>query len=288
MTRVCNSFRRASASPASSPRPRRLSEPYAETLCDACPMLVASLRMRLTAGLIDAAALIVGIGAAAGLGIGVAIAYAARRAHDDQRSATRKTRLRNSDHEPPVPSISATARRARGRFNRSRHRVPQFARSGLSGRRPSSRRCAYRWTRQHSQRAHRTLFDQAWQGATKPLFESRAQRRQDRLSELEPQIKALKRQHPGDPQARQQAVMDLYKANNVQPFTGFGWMLARPVGSQLAFALGSRDGRTVRDRITGTSRNRRSLNRLATKQRLLAAGRSRCSRARRSGTARTR
>lgn len=97
------------------------------------------------------------------------------------------------------------------------------------------------------------VFDQAWRAATKPPFDSQTQRRQDRLSALESQVKALKRQHPGDPQAHHRAVMELYEANDVNPFAGCGWQLARPVGSQLAFALASRDGRTVRDRITGTS-----------------------------------
>jgi hypothetical protein len=46
--------------------------------------------------------------------------------------------------------------------------------------------------------------------------------------------------------------MEFNKANDVSPFPGCGWQLAGLVVSQLVLAVGSRGGRTVRDRITGT------------------------------------
>jgi hypothetical protein len=47
--------------------------------------------------------------------------------------------------------------------------------------------------------------------------------------------------------------MEFYKANRVNPLAGCGWQLAGPFISQLVLALATRDGRTVRDRITGTA-----------------------------------
>jgi hypothetical protein len=46
--------------------------------------------------------------------------------------------------------------------------------------------------------------------------------------------------------------MDFYKTNEVAPFAGCGWQLAGPVVSQLVLALGTREGRTIRDHLTGT------------------------------------
>jgi hypothetical protein len=96
------------------------------------------------------------------------------------------------------------------------------------------------------------LFDQARQAPTTWLFQSRAQRHGDRMSALEPQLRALKREHTGDPEAYQRAVTDLYNANDVNVFACCGWPLAGAALSHTALALGIREGRTVRDRVTGT------------------------------------
>jgi len=97
------------------------------------------------------------------------------------------------------------------------------------------------------------VFDQAWQATTKSPFQSRVRRQGDRLSALEPQLRALKRKHTGDREASQRAVMDLYEANDVNALAGCGWLLAGEALSHAALALvGSREGRTVRDQITGT------------------------------------
>ena len=47
--------------------------------------------------------------------------------------------------------------------------------------------------------------------------------------------------------------MEFYKAHKVTPFAGCGWQLAGSAVSQFVLALGTREGRTVRDRLTGTS-----------------------------------
>jgi hypothetical protein len=97
------------------------------------------------------------------------------------------------------------------------------------------------------------LFDHARQTATRPLFRSRVLRQRDRMTALGSQLSAVERKYPGDPQARQRAVMELSMANDVPPFAGWGWQLAGPVCSHAVVALGSRRGRTVRDLVTGTS-----------------------------------
>ncbi len=96
------------------------------------------------------------------------------------------------------------------------------------------------------------LFDQTCQAATIRLFGSLAQRQRDHISALAPQMEAVTRKYPGDPQARQRAVMKFYEVNDVNPLGGCGWSLAGPFVTQLVLALASPGGRTVRDRITGT------------------------------------
>jgi 60Kd inner membrane protein len=73
------------------------------------------------------------------------------------------------------------------------------------------------------------------------------------MSALQPQIRALQHEHASDPQAQQRAIMEFYKSNNVNPIAGCGWPAAGPIVSQLVLALSSRGGRTIRDRITGTT-----------------------------------
>jgi hypothetical protein len=97
------------------------------------------------------------------------------------------------------------------------------------------------------------LFDRAWQEATRPLFGSRVRRQRNRTSAFRTQLRAVERKYADDPQARQRAAIEFYKGNHVSPFAGCGWQLAGSIIPQvLIAALGSRDGRTVRDRITGT------------------------------------
>jgi hypothetical protein len=47
--------------------------------------------------------------------------------------------------------------------------------------------------------------------------------------------------------------MEFYREKRVNPFGGCGWQLAGQIVSHFVLALGSRGGRTLRDRITGTT-----------------------------------
>jgi len=65
-------------------------------------------------------------------------------------------------------------------------------------------------------------------------------------------LRGIDREYADDPQARQRARSEFYKANHVSPFAGFGWLVADLVFSRVVLFLPSGGGQTVRDRITGT------------------------------------
>lgn len=89
--------------------------------------------------------------------------------------------------------------------------------------------------------------------ASRPLFKSRVQRHEARTQAIAPRLGAVQRKHADDRQARQRAVIEFYKSGDVNPAGSCGWQLAGPLVSHLVLALSSRGGRTIRDRITGTS-----------------------------------
>lgn len=95
-------------------------------------------------------------------------------------------------------------------------------------------------------------FDQAQQRTVKLLAGSPARRARSPASELGPRLREIEREHAGDREARDRAVMDLYTSNEVNPFAGFKKQVAISLVMRLVLALGSRKGRTVRDRATGT------------------------------------
>jgi hypothetical protein len=240
-------------------------------------MRVASLRLRLLAALVDAAVVIGGMAALVGLGIVGAVAYARVRRDKDEQEGREEDEQdgdeqdereggeedeQDGDEQDEPFDIHCTTRKLRqspelraalwgasaGLAVASRNwRSPGFRVVGL-------RRLDAQTGGIVSVRSALVgvLFDEARQAATSPLFGSRAQRQRDRISALGPQLRAVERKYADDPQARQRAVMEFYTANDVTPFAGCGWQLAGPVVSQLVLALGSRGGRTVRDRITGT------------------------------------
>ncbi|MGH2887090.1 MAG: YidC/Oxa1 family membrane protein insertase, partial [Solirubrobacteraceae bacterium] len=96
------------------------------------------------------------------------------------------------------------------------------------------------------------LFDQARQATTRALFRSRAHRERDRLRELAPKLKEIQHKYEADRQAQQRAVKEFYKANQVNPLTGCGWLVAGSILSHLVLAIAIRNGRTAYDRLTGT------------------------------------
>lgn len=253
-------------------------------------MRVASLRLRLLAALVDAAVVIGGMAAVVGVGFAAAVAYARVRRDEDEQDGgedeehegdeegeqgdgveddeendhgDREEDDEGGDGQDQPSDVHSTTREFRQSLelraalwgasaglavaNRN-WRGPGFRVVGL-------RRVDARTGGIVSVRSALigVSFDQVWQVATRPLFGSRARHQRDRVSALGPQLRAVERKYADDPQARQRAVMEFYKANTVSPFAGCGWQLAGPVVSQLIIALGSRGGRTVRDRITGIS-----------------------------------
>ena len=96
------------------------------------------------------------------------------------------------------------------------------------------------------------MLDFARQAGTKPLLRSRVRREHERLSALQPQMKEIGHKYAADPEARERALMQFYKTNRVNPLRGCALPLLHGLLAQLSSALWSRQGQTIRDRVTGT------------------------------------
>jgi hypothetical protein len=237
----------------------------------------ASFRERLLATLVDAVVLLLGMAAAVGLGLGGASACARLRGTDDADET-------DQDEDEDREYVSPRGFRPGGddlddhndRPGGIQHGIPEFLQSplvhavvegasaGLAVANRNWRSPGFRVLGLRRVDACTggpigvrsvvvgMLFDRVRQAATRQLFRSRARRARDRLSELAPKLTEIEREHATDPQARQRAVAEFYKANAVHPSAGCGWQLAGPMLSQLVLAIAIRDGRTVYDRLTGT------------------------------------
>ncbi len=246
---------------------------------NACPVRVASLRERLLAALADSAVVICGMVVAVGLGGGAALAYARVRGTDDEDEADQAEDEDEEDASPlssPGPGDGnldeqhdrspATQRRTE-QFLQSPHLRAALVGAGAgvavanrNWRSPGFRLVGLRRVDARTGGPVRVrsvltgvLFDQARQAAARQLFRSRVHRQRDQLSELAPKLKEIERKHAGDQPERRRAVKEFYEANGVKPFAGCGWQLTGPAFSQVVFAAAIRDGRTVYDRLTGTT-----------------------------------
>jgi 60Kd inner membrane protein len=241
-------------------------------------MRVASLRDRLLAALVDAAVVILGMAVVVGLAIGGAIAYLRVRGGENEHGADQ------DDGEDEEEDVSPLGCRGDGDdlgdqddgsrgIRRGTHQVLQSpllrralsgASAGLAVANRNSRSPGFRLVGLRRVDARTggpigvrsvligVLFDQAQRAGTRPLFRSRADRRQQRMDELSPKLKEIEHKYAANPEARQRAVMEFYEANEVNPFTGCGWQVAGRILSQLLLAIAIRNGRTAYDRLTGT------------------------------------
>jgi hypothetical protein len=216
-------------------------------------MNVASLRRRLVAALVDAAVAVGGIVALVAAAVAGAVAYGRVRGHEDEQDGNAQTGPADFGttrvfRQPPQLQAALSGASAGLVIGARNHRSPGFRVAGL-------RRVDAQTGGIVSVRSALVglLFDRARQAATRPLFASRAQRQRDRIDALGPKLRAVEREYAGDPEARQRAVMEFYKTNDVNPLAGCGWQLAGPFVANVIFAAGSRGGRTLRDRITGTA-----------------------------------
>lgn len=216
-------------------------------MCDAWQVRVSSLRRRFLAGAVDAGVVIIGMAAVVGLGIAAAVASARVRGgrYQDEHVEVPGT-IREFRLSLPVRAVLWVASVAVGVIARD-WRSPGFRVLGL---RRVDARTGGPVTVQSALVG--ALFDAARQELTKPLFRSRARRERARRNALLSQLKEIEHRYAADPQARQQAVMEFYKANELNPFAGCGRQVLGPVLSQVILALAIRDGRTVYDRLTGT------------------------------------
>ncbi len=231
-------------------------------------MRVASLRLRLLAALVDAVIAVAAIGALIGVAVAGAVVY--KRVRGDEGEPSGEDADGDDDdgaHEPdqgaepsgiewPSPESGRSAHLHRALAGASRG----LAIAGRNWRGPGWRLLGLRRVDAYTggivtarSALIGVLFDQAWQAAWNPFFLPRAKRQQTRLRALAPQLKAIEGEHAGDPRARQQALAAFYKSNPVNPVGSCGWALAGGLISQLTLALSARGGRTIRDRVTGTS-----------------------------------
>jgi hypothetical protein len=231
------------------------------------PMRVAALRLRLLAALVDAAVVIGGLAAVVGLVIAGVVAHGRIRGPDDEHECDdaegQEARNQDAEGEDEASEIPYAAQEFRPSLQAQAALWGAGAGVAVAGRNwrgPGFRVVGLR--RADAQTGGFVsvrsaliglLFDQAWQAATRPLFRSRVQRRPDRISGHSRELRSLERKYADDPQARQRAETEFYKANAVNPFAGCGRQFAGLVTTQLVLALASPGGRTIRDRITGTT-----------------------------------
>jgi hypothetical protein len=224
---------------------------------NSCPMRVASLRERLLAVAVDAAAVILGMAVVVGLGVVGVIAYMRVRGRADQDDADDDEDEAEPDRDEDEDEVEdeadqdgaedGEAVRPTGLsgdgddwYDRQR-RVQEFLQSPLlrasllgvsaglavanrNWRSPGFRVVGLRRVDARTRGPIRVRsglirvhFDQARQAATRPLFRSRALRERDR--------------------------------NRI---AACGWQVAGPILSELLLAIPIRDGRTVYDRLTET------------------------------------
>jgi hypothetical protein len=231
-------------------------------------MRVVSLRLRLLAAVIDAAVFVAGMAAVIGAGIAAAAVYNRVRGDKDAEHGEEDSGRDDDGEDEPDGAADALPSgvdcATRGSRQSPLHGALQGASAGLAiagrnWRSPGFRLIGLRRVDAHTggvvtirSALIGVLFDQAWQAAWRPLFRSRVKRHQTRLRALAPQLRAAERAYRGDPQARARARTEFYRSNPVNPAGGCGWLVAGPLVSQLALGISSREGRTIRDRVTGT------------------------------------
>jgi hypothetical protein len=239
-------------------------------------MRVVSLRVRLLAAFVDAVVVLAGMAALIGAGIAAAFVY--KRVRGDKGAACGDEGSGQDDDgedepdgvedepdgvEDDLPSgvdwTTPGSRRSHELHVALRGASAGLAIAGRNWRSPGFRLIGLRRVDAHTggvvtvrSALVGVLFDQAWQAAWRPLFTSRVKRHQTRLRALAPQLRAVQRKYRGDPEARSRALAEFYQSNPVNPAGGCGWLAVGPLASQLALALSAREGRTIRDRITGT------------------------------------
>jgi hypothetical protein len=95
------------------------------------------------------------------------------------------------------------------------------------------------------------LSQRVWSWATLRVSAPARERASQRMTDLRPQLDEIERQHAGDPQARDNAVGDLYKRENVSCLTPVIWSLSASLTWPLS-SLPSRSHQTIGDRLSRT------------------------------------
>ena len=97
------------------------------------------------------------------------------------------------------------------------------------------------------------VCDLGWRAMSRRLTRGPLRRRDERLREHDEALKEIRGKYAGDPQGRQQAVASFLEDNPSISPSSCVWPLLPDVLWRLLPALWVRQGRTVRDRVTGTA-----------------------------------
>lgn len=95
-------------------------------------------------------------------------------------------------------------------------------------------------------------FDNWCTAAVKTTFGARLSRPLAQAGELQLELAARQRESNGDKEGLQRATTELFAKSKSSFLSGCAWQVVGQVGLSALLLLGSREGRTVRDRITGT------------------------------------
>lgn len=208
----------------------------------------AALRQRLLAALIDSAAAMFIVVAAVAAGIvGFVVYHHARgadhasQARDDGEAPGAESRLPRSVNAALLVvfgSLSVVGRNWRG---------PGFRATGL--RRVDGRTGGPVTV---ASAVSAILFDQAVQRATRPLTRPVIKQGEERLRALGRHVKEIEREHRDDPpEVAQRKVVKLHQEQGL--YAGYRRALVPGLLLRLALAAFTRGGRSIRDRVTGTT-----------------------------------
>lgn len=218
-------------------------------------MRVAPLRLRLLAAFLDV--VVFGFGMAALIGAGIAGELLYRRIRDERDDVDDGEEIGQDDGgedephrvEDDVPHDVGFATR-RWHQSARRNAALKGAAAGLAVSGRNWRSPGFGW----SAFVVRSVivgmvFDEVWQAVWRSPFSSRVRGNFAGINALAPKIRELEREYP---EGRARALAELSHSKPGISAGGCGWLLAGPLASDLVLALSSRDGWTIRDRITGT------------------------------------
>lgn len=214
-------------------------------------LVVAPLRRRVLAGLIDGVVALAGFCSVVGLGAALAMKAPALRRR--WRSRVKQRALRDLDDRPAWGSsrmrlafpllwlvMGVVGRNWRGPGFRMLHLRRVDADTGG----PVAVRAA----------VVRSVVAQGRSAVLSRLFAPLTRRQTDRIQSHAPELKEIHARHRGDPEALNDALMEFYRENKLNPLASCGWILVPPLVALATDAptLRSPLRQGLADRLAGT------------------------------------